>query len=68
MTWTTQPRSKFGQLNAIVSGIGQQIVFIHGVGLRAEAWSEQTSELSKLYKTVAIDIPGHGECSIPTDD
>ena len=68
MTWTTQPRSKFGQLNAIVSGIGQQIVFIHGVGLRAEAWSEQTSELSKLHKTVAIDIPGHGECSIPTDD
>ena len=68
MTWTTQPRSKFGQLNAIVSGTGKQLVLIHGVGLRAEAWSEQTSELSKLHKTVAIDIPGHGECSIPTDD
>ena len=50
MTWTTQPRSKFGQLNAIVSGTGKQLVLIHGVGLRAEAWSEQTSELSKLHK------------------
>ena len=68
MTWTTQPRSKFGQLNAIVSGIGQQIVFIHGVGLRAEAWTEQIFELSKFYKTIAIDIPGHGDCSIPTDN
>ena len=67
-TWTTQPRSKFGQLNAIVSGIGQQIVFIHCVGLRAEAWTEQIFELSKYYKTIAIDIPGHGDCSIPTDN
>ena len=68
MTWTIQPRSKFGRLDAIISGEGQQVVLIHGVGLRAEAWSKQIINLSKSYKTIAIDIPGHGESSILTDN
>lgn len=34
---------------------------LHGVGLRAEAWSAQIEILSSEYAIVAPDLPGHGE-------
>ncbi|MCB1421280.1 MAG: alpha/beta hydrolase [Nitratireductor sp.] len=61
MTWKTRPRSRIGELAAIVSGEGRQIVLLHGVGLRAEAWGAQIDELSRSMRVVAFDLPGHGE-------
>jgi len=58
MMWTTQQRSKIGELAAITRGIGPNMLLLHGVGLRAEAWSAQF-DLSA--RTVAPDMPGHGE-------
>lgn len=46
MTWTTQPRSNFAELQCIERGSGPSIVLIHGVGLRAEAWNAQITSLS----------------------
>lgn len=61
MTWTTRPRSELGSLSAIVAGKGAQILLIHGVGLRAEAWNAQISGLAEANRVIAIDMPGHGE-------
>ena len=61
MTWTTQPRSNFAELQCIEQGFGPSIVLIHGVGLRAEAWNAQITALSQRYRVQAVDMPGHGE-------
>lgn len=61
MTWTTRPRFEFGSLAAIRSAKSTEILFIHGVGLRAEAWNAQIDALSKAAATTAVDLPGHGE-------
>ena len=61
MTWTTQQRCNIGQLAAITRGEGSLVVLIHGVGLRAEAWAGQITELAKNHRIVAVDMPGHGE-------
>lgn len=68
MTWTTQPRSRLGQLAAIVKGAGPKVLLIHGVGLRAEAWTAQTDTLAQNFKVIAVDMPGHGESPrLPAD-
>ncbi len=63
MTWTTQPRSRFGQIAAITKGVGPKVLLIHGVGLRAEAWAAQTDTLAENCHVMAVDMPGHGESS-----
>ena len=68
MTWTTRPRSDHASLSAITAGQGATVVFIHGVGLRAEAWGAQLDALSPLYHVAAVDMPGHGESALPSGD
>ncbi|MEM8655319.1 MAG: alpha/beta hydrolase [Pseudomonadota bacterium] len=65
MNLITLQRSKVGGLPAIVSGHGRPIVLLHGVGLRAEAWSAQIEALCPDHHVVAPDIPGHGEAPRP---
>jgi pimeloyl-ACP methyl ester carboxylesterase len=36
------------------------IVFIHGTRLTRKAWTAQTTALSDEYRTIAVDLPGHG--------
>ncbi|WP_299896602.1 alpha/beta hydrolase [uncultured Ruegeria sp.] len=61
MTWTTRPRSEIGGLAAIQTGTGPEILLLHGVGLRAEAWGAQLDELASEARLTAPDMPGHGE-------
>lgn len=61
MTWTTRPRSNFRSLAAIQTGKSSEILLIHGVGLRAEAWNAQIDALSPIAAVAAVDLPGHGE-------
>lgn len=49
------------RVRALESGVGDPVVLIHGVGLRAEAWRPQIESLSKHHRVFAIDMPGHGE-------
>ena len=63
MTWTTRPRSRLGVLSAISVGNGPQIVLIHGVGLGADAWGGQLDSLAQMNSVLAVDLPGHGQCS-----
>ena len=62
MIWTIQQRSEFGQLAAIRSRNGSTVVlFLHGVGLRAEAWNAQLEVFADQHTVIAPDMPGHGE-------
>ena len=42
------------------AGHGDVIVFLHGFCLNAGTWEPLYTELSKDYKIIAIDLPGHG--------
>ena len=44
----------------IKAGQGQAILFIHGVGLCADAWQQQIDTLERQASLYAIDLPGHG--------
>ena len=57
MTWITQPRFDTAGLTAIARGSGPNVLLLHGVGLRAEAWGAQ---LNLPAKITAPDMPGHG--------
>ena len=37
------------------------LIFIHGWCSNRSFWNEQLDTLSQIYKTIAIDLPGHGE-------
>jgi flavin reductase (DIM6/NTAB) family NADH-FMN oxidoreductase RutF/pimeloyl-ACP methyl ester carboxylesterase len=65
MTSKILPRYKSSNgLTYSKSGSGEPIVLVHGVGLRAEAWLEQISELNKTNTVYAVDMPGHGESEL----
>ena len=59
--WADRPRQSSGGLAAIVAGEGPLVVLLHGVGLRAEAWSPVIDALSDNFQVIAPDMPGHGE-------
>lgn len=61
MTWTIRPRCKLGALAAISNGAGPEVLLVHGVGLRAEAWCGQLGALAQRCHVLAVDLPGHGE-------
>lgn len=42
-------------------GKGKTIVFLHGFLESLEIWKDFTRELSKKFRVIAIDLPGHGE-------
>ncbi len=50
-----------------VSGSGEPLLLIHGVGLRAEAWQPQIDRFKERYSVIAVDLPGHGQ-SAPIDE
>lgn len=43
------------------------IVFLHGFTGSTETWTEVINALQGKYKTVAIDLTGHGLSTVPTD-
>lgn len=46
------------------------ILFIHGIGESLEFWAPQEALAGDLYRTIAIDLPGHGlsaTCDQPYD-
>jgi (E)-2-((N-methylformamido)methylene)succinate hydrolase len=64
MMWTTRPRSRIGDVSAIVAGDGPLVVLVHGVGLRAEAWNRQIDVLATRHRVLAVDLPGHGDSPV----
>lgn len=50
-------------VRALVEGSGTPLLLIHGVGMRAEAWTPQITALASEHRVIAVDMPGHGESS-----
>ncbi|MBN3857119.1 alpha/beta fold hydrolase [Paraburkholderia sp. Ac-20340] len=42
-------------------GSGEPLVLIHGVGMQAHAWYPQIDDLSRDFRVIAVDMPGHGQ-------
>lgn len=53
----SEPDLGVGYLEA---GQGAPLVLIHGVGMNASAWYPQFEALSRRYRVIALDMPGHG--------
>lgn len=43
------------------AGQGMPLVLVHGVGMNADAWQPQIEVLSRNFRVIAVDMPGHGE-------
>lgn len=52
----------------LVTGQGQPVVLIHGVGLNKEMWGGQIVGLATDYKVIAYDMLGHGQSQLPAAD
>lgn len=57
------PYAEFKKIKVKYSdtGKGRVIVLVHGFLCSHEVWSEFTKVLSKKFRVIAIDLPGHGE-------
>ena len=64
MTRKIQQLSESGlRVSYLEEGEGQPLVLIHGVGMNADAWYPQIEVLSRHFRVLAVDMPGHGESS-----
>ena len=46
---------------------GQTLVLVHGQSSSADAWNVWSDRLSKDFRVIAIDLPGHGLTRAPMD-
>ena len=51
-------------VRVIEAGVGAPVLFLHGVGLRAEVWEPQMMALAASHRVIAADLPGHGESGL----
>ncbi len=49
------------RVSYLEAGKGAPLVLIHGVGMNAESWFPQIEVLSRHFRVIAVDMPGHGE-------
>lgn len=56
-----------GSIAYLRAGRGTPVVLIHGVGMNAEVWAPQVDALAPHHDVIAMDMPGHGESSLPPD-
>ena len=43
------------------------LIFVHGWTCDESSWSAQVPEFERRYRTVTLDLPGHGESGPPAD-
>ena len=65
---TTLSREITGGTAYMTRGKGEPIVFIHGVGLNADAWLPQIEAFAAKHQVVALDMLGHGGSTLPAGD
>ena len=63
----TTGRARLGdvELHYELSGAGEPVVLLHGLGSSARDWEPQVAELSRRYRVVTVDFRGHGRSSRP---
>jgi len=50
----------FYKLHTEISGSGESLVLIHGMGSASSAWKPIRPLLNEFYTVVTVDLPGHG--------
>jgi len=48
-----------------VTGAGQPVVLIHGLGSSTRDWDDHVPELAKTYEVITLDLRGHGRSDKP---
>ncbi len=48
-----------------ISGQGQPLLLIHGLGSSTRDWEPQVAEFSRRYQVIAFDLRGHGQSDKP---
>jgi 3-oxoadipate enol-lactonase len=48
------------ELNYVSAGSGAPLVFLHPIAMRLEFWGEVAAELGPDYRTICVDLRGHG--------
>lgn len=51
--------------NYEMTGEGQSVLFIHGLGSSCRDWEEQVNFFSKDYQVITVDVRGHGSSDKP---
>jgi pimeloyl-ACP methyl ester carboxylesterase len=51
----------------IGSGDGPTVVFIHGLGGSWQNWLENLPRVAQERRTIALDLPGHGQSEMPAE-
>ena len=55
------------KIHSTITGTGRTTVFlVHGYTCDDTTWSEQVPALSKQFRVVTLDLPGHGKSDTPT--
>jgi pimeloyl-ACP methyl ester carboxylesterase len=52
-------------INYEITGEGQPLLFIHGLGSSLRDWEDQVPVFSKNYKVITLDLRGHGQTDKP---
>jgi sigma-B regulation protein RsbQ len=56
------------QIHSTVTGTGSKtVILVHGYTCDETTWTEQAPALSKQYRVVTLDLPGHGKSDLPKD-
>jgi pimeloyl-ACP methyl ester carboxylesterase len=53
-------RSEKGRVHYFDEGKGDPILLVHGYLESAEIWSDLSASLSKEFRIISVDLPGHG--------
>jgi pimeloyl-ACP methyl ester carboxylesterase len=63
------PKIKVNNINMYyeITGEGEPLVFIHGLGSSTRDWEEQIPVFSKDYKCITLDLRGHGNTDKPKE-
>jgi 3-oxoadipate enol-lactonase len=51
--------------HSIAGSTGPPVVLLHGLGSCGDDWIFQVEALQNRYRTLTIDLPGHGDSEIP---
>ncbi|MED4227514.1 alpha/beta hydrolase [Neobacillus cucumis] len=52
------------QVNVEIKGVGDAVVFVHGLGGDLNIWHSQVNAASRYFKTVAYDLRGSGRTDV----
>jgi magnesium chelatase accessory protein len=71
--WPNRSASRFVEAGGLrwhvqIMGEGAPVLLLHGAGAATHSWRDLAPILSKSFKVIAVDLPGHGFTETPSGD